>query len=77
MPTVTGLEFIKRRREKGCKIKFRALMSGDWTDSDLQNAQELSCHVFHKPFILEMLMWLDDCRKRIDPERKLYNLLSN
>ena len=72
MPTETGLEFIKARKEKGCTIKYRALMSGDWTDSDLQNAQELGCRVFHKPFNLqEMLQWLDDCRKQIAPDRKL------
>ena len=77
MPTETGLDFIKNRLAKGCKIKYRALMSGDWTDSDLQNAQDLGCRVFHKPCISEMLLWLDDCRKRIEPERKLSNLLSN
>jgi DNA-binding response OmpR family regulator len=77
MPTESGLEFIKNQKEKGCKIKYRALMSGDWTDSDLQTAQELGCRVFHKPFVSEMLLWLDDCRKRIKPERKLSNLLSN
>ena len=59
MPTQTGLELIKDRRQKGCKIKYRALMSGDWTDFDLKFAQELGCHVFHKPFNLQrMLQWL-------------------
>jgi len=78
MPTKSGLELIKDRKLNGCKIKYRALMSGDWTDSDLQNAQELGCRVFHKPFIFEeMLLWLDDCTERINSERKLSNLRAN
>ena len=75
MPTKTGLELIKDRKQKGCKINHRALMSGGWTDSNLKYAQELDCRLFHKPFNLnEMLQWLDDCNERIEPERKLSNL---
>jgi CheY-like chemotaxis protein len=78
MPVQTGLELMKVRKQKGCKIKYRALMSGDWSDPDLQHAQELGCHVFHKPFNLkEMIQWLDDCCERLDPERELSNLLEN
>ena len=41
MPVETGLEFIKNRLVLGCKIKFRALMSADWIDSDLQYAEKI------------------------------------
>jgi DNA-binding response OmpR family regulator len=76
MPSKTGLELIQERRQKGCKVKYRALMSGDWTDSDLKYAQELGCRIFHKPFdIREMLEWLDDCVKKINSERKLSDLI--
>jgi DNA-binding response OmpR family regulator len=76
MPSKTGLEFIQERRQKGCKVKYRALMSGDWTDSNLKYAQELGCRIFHKPFdIREMLKWLDDCVEKINSERKLSDLL--
>ena len=75
MPNKTGLEFIKDLLQNGCKIKYRALMSGDWTDSNLKYAQELGCRVFHKPFNLdELLQWLDDCSKEIEPDRKLSDL---
>ncbi len=75
MPSKTGLELIKERRQKGCKVKYRALMSGDWTDSDLKYAQELGCRIFHKPFdIREMLKWLDDCVEKINSERRLSDL---
>lgn len=77
MPTKTGLEFIKERQQKGCKVKYRALMSGDWTDYGLKYAQELGCHVFQKPFDLrKMFKWLEDCVKLINPERKLSDLIT-
>jgi DNA-binding response OmpR family regulator len=75
MPTGNGLEFIKELHQKGCKVKYQALMSADWTDSDLRYAHELGCHIFHKPFnIKEMLKWLDDCAEKINSERKLSDL---
>ena len=67
MPVETGLEFIKNRLSLGCKIKFRALMSADWAESDLQYAQKIGCKVFQKPFDLEeLLQWLENCQKQID-----------
>ena len=64
MPTKTGIELFRERQQKGCKVKFWALMSADWTESNLKQAQELGCHIFHKPFSMQnMLKWLDDCRK--------------
>ena len=76
MPSQTGLELIQERLQKGCKVKYRALMSGDWTESDLQHAHELGCRVFHKPFKLsEILDWLADCVGQINIERKLSDLL--
>ena len=72
MPAKTGLELMKDLKQRGCKAKYRALMSGDWTESNLKYAQELGCRVFNKPFNLkELLQWLDDCSERIEPERKL------
>jgi len=77
MPTQTGLDLIRERQQKGCKVKYRALMSADWTDSDLKHAHELGCHIFHKPFNLKkMIKWLDDCSEELDPERKLSELVS-
>ncbi len=50
-------------------------MSGDWAEFDLEYAQELGCHIFHKPFnLIEMLAWLDECIEKIHPERKLSDL---
>jgi len=72
MPVENGLEFIKNRLNRGCKIKFRAIMSADWNDSDLQYAEKIGCKVFSKPFeIQELLKWIDDCCKKIDQNRAL------
>ena len=72
MPFVNGLDFIKSQIQKGCKVKSRALMSGDWTNASLQSALNLGCQIFHKPFdIREIVQWIDNCQKRIDPLREL------
>ena len=76
LPTKTGLDLIKERQQKGCKVKFQALMSGEWTDDKLKEAQDLGCHIFCKPFdINEMFQWIDGCIKKINPERNLSDLL--
>jgi len=41
MPVESGIEFLTNRFKLGCKVKFRALMSADWSESDLQYAQQL------------------------------------
>jgi len=74
MPTIEGLKLIKDRIDTGCKVKFRALMSTTWSEADWQYARKLGCQLFRKPFDLkEMLEWLDDCAKKIDSTRKLFN----
>ena len=77
MPAKTGLDLIKERQQKGCKVKYRALMSADWTDSDLKSARELGCYIFKKPFDLKkMLEWLKECTNDLDPARMLSDLIS-
>jgi len=72
MPNVTGLEFVENQMKKGCKVKNVALMSGAWSDSDLEYARRLGCQALHKPFTLEEInTWLDVCEKKIDPNRVL------
>ena len=74
MPTTEGLKIIKDRINKGCKVKFRALMSTTWSNDEWQYAGKLGCKLFPKPFDLkEMMEWLNDCVKRINPTRKLFN----
>ncbi|NIS68503.1 MAG: hypothetical protein GTO12_05980 [Proteobacteria bacterium] len=77
MPNKTGLEFIENQIHHGCRAieKNKAVMSGKWTDAELEQAKRLGCKTFQKPFKTnEFLSWLDECEKRIDPNRKLSDL---
>ncbi len=70
MPNMTGLEFIEHLKRNGCKIQNVAVMSGRWTDKELEHAKRLGCHTFEKPFNLEEFeKWLDDCEKKLDPNK--------
>ena len=40
MPVENGLEFINKRFNKGCKTKFRALMSADWNLANLSQINQ-------------------------------------
>ncbi len=77
MPGLTGLAFIDNQIRNGCKaiVLNKAVMSGAWTDSELDYARKLGCEVFRKPFESDQInTWLDQCEKRIDPNRKLVSL---
>ncbi|HIE44472.1 MAG TPA: response regulator [Candidatus Omnitrophica bacterium] len=73
MPSMTGLDFIENQlRQGGCKSMNFAVMSADWTDLQLQQAKRLGCYVLKKPFDpQELIDWLVECEKKIDPKRKL------
>ena len=51
MPTLTGLEFLESLKEIGCKLPdhHKAIISGNWSRVQLDQADRLSCMVFHKP----------------------------
>ncbi|MFQ5640242.1 MAG: response regulator [bacterium] len=68
----TGLEFIENQKRIGCKAQSVAIMSGNWSVSQLWLAQKLGCDVFHKPLITtELNEWLDACEKNMNPNRAL------
>ena len=74
MPVQNGIDFIENRLKRGCKLKYRALMSADWSDSDLRYAEKTGCKGFFKPFDLkELLAWLDNCRRQIEQNSTLSN----
>jgi len=75
MPNMTGLEFLENRKKNGCKVQNRAVMSGRWTDEELDEARGLGCQVFEKPFrFRDLFEWLDECEKKVDPKRRLSQL---
>lgn len=61
MPGMTGLEFIKLQFERGCKLgpHNKAIFSGAWQPDELEQARQLGCSTFTKPFNLsEFCQWL-------------------
>jgi two-component system, response regulator, stage 0 sporulation protein F len=74
-PDMSALEFIEHQKSNGCKIQNVAVMSGSWTDKELEHAKRLGCHTFNKPFkIDEIKKWLDACENKLDPNSKLSDL---
>ncbi len=74
MPRMTGLEFIRRQVEKGCKgaILNKAVMSASWCHEDIRAAENLGCRILYKPFRLDDLKnWVRERQLDIDPVRKL------
>ena len=74
MPFKIGLDFIEEQIKKGCKCKHIALMSGDFTDEDISKSKLLGIKTFTKPFHLsEIINWINQIERDIDPKRKLSN----
>ena len=74
MPVENGINFIENRFKHGCKVKYRALMSADWSGRDLRYAAKAGCKVFYKPFdVKELLTWLDTCRMQINQNGTISN----
>jgi len=74
MPNMSGLELIENQIKHGCRAPNFALNSGDWSEPELKRAQEIGCMTFSKPVrIGELTDWMNQCEKRIDPKRKLWD----
>ena len=74
MPRMTGLQFIARQGERGCKgvVHNKAVISGTWNEQELADAEGLGCKTFSKPYrITEILHWLEERGKNLPPDRKL------
>ncbi len=74
MPKMTGLEFVDRQENRGCKgiIHNKAVISATWNTEELSKAESLGCKVFSKPYDLAQIeQWLDEREKEIPRDRKL------
>ena len=77
MPQMTGLEFIRRQFERGCKgiIRNKAIMSGDWSTDELAVAASLGLKIFSKPVeVTELIAWLLEREQQIPRERILLDV---
>jgi DNA-binding response OmpR family regulator len=76
---MSGLKLIKKQLEGGCKgaTQNKLVLSTSVRENrEFSFAKELGCKVIMKPFkISEISEWIDECEKKIDPNRKLADLL--
>ena len=62
MPKMTGLEFITKQINKGCKLpaRNRLLISGSLMDSEIKQARELGITFAQKPVTFDFLeKWIE------------------
>jgi len=71
IPADFAVKTLEEQINRGCKCKHFALLNGDWTKEDLENAKKFRCMIFEKPFTQKLLDWLDIIEKEINVKRKL------
>ncbi len=65
MPHVSGIDFIEDQINKGCRAKNFGVLSGVWTDENIERAKKLGCTVFQKPSFLYVISeWIETCLQR-------------
>ena len=78
MAKMSGLKLINKQLDGGCKgaIQNKLVLSTSIRKRrELSFANELGCKVIMKPFkVSEISEWMDECEKKIDPNRKLADL---
>lgn len=63
MPNMSGLDFLCRLEEKGCRLKPRrkAVISGDWPIEDLEAVRKRGYQVLEKPcHVNDLLNWIQE-----------------
>lgn len=63
MPGMSGLEFLDHLEEIGCSLNKQciAIISGDWTESEKQQARDKGYRVLKKPYqIDDILDWIQE-----------------
>ncbi|MBU0519212.1 response regulator [bacterium] len=67
MPGMTGLQFIERQLNNGCRVRNIALMSANWMPEDYRRAKQLGVKIFHKPFdVNELTAWVESRIEEIE-----------
>ncbi len=65
MPEMTGLEFLRRIKQMGCKIPDhrKAIISGSLESGDQQKAKQLTSNVFDKSDAKEKIsLWIEESK---------------
>jgi DNA-binding response OmpR family regulator len=71
-----GIDYIEALVKKGCKQRHFALMSGNFSQTDLVRAAQMGCALFSKPLQMEVLKsWVEAVEESIVPQRQLCALV--
>lgn len=78
MLKISTIEFIRKQMDQGCKGATQnklVLSTTGSQEKELQLAEKMGFKLMKKPFSLKDISdWIDECEKRIDPNRKLAEL---
>lgn len=77
MPSMTGIDFFRQQRDRGCKTlpANKALVSATTEPEHIEAVEALGCKFFAKPFkIVEIIHWVEECVERIPEGRVLAKL---
>ena len=74
MPNVSGLDFIDGQIRKGCKVQNIAIMSDNWSVTNMKRVRDIGCAVFEKPLSFSTIKeWIDRCEEKNNPCEDLSN----
>ena len=78
MTKMSGLKLIKKQLEGGCKGASQnklVLSTSPMEEEVFSFANQLGCKLIMEPFkVSEISKWIDECEKKIDPNRRLADL---
>ncbi len=68
MPVVAGIEFFRSLCGSKCSCKNIAMMSGCWTEQELEQVRAMGFRTFEKPAVLsDVVDWLEKARQTSSP----------
>lgn len=74
MHAASGIDYIQRLIENGCKQRHFALMSGNFSERDLTRGSELGCKLFTKPLDMDLVTdWVVEVERSVSSERVLFD----
>lgn len=78
MLKMSTIDFIRKQIDSGCKgaTQNKLILSTTGSnEEELQAAEEIGFRLMRKPFKVEDISdWIDECEKRINPDRELAEL---
>ena len=68
-----GIDFVEELQTKGCRVRNIALMSGAFSERDLERAARLGCTAFPKPIdMAAFLVWVEEAERAMAVEPRIW-----